>query len=130
MDPVINDRQLRSVMLLDPPKRYSYFVKKVADWETVGGLYFKGWALTETPQGRTVFPLWPAKEFARVVAREEWEDYHPESISLNEFIHDLLPKLDSDGILPGVFWVPKVGSVNTSVQQLISDLKTEIGRIE
>ncbi|QYY36750.1 DUF2750 domain-containing protein [Ruficoccus sp. ZRK36] len=130
MKPRINEKQLRSVMGLSAPKRYSYFIKKVADWEMVWGLYQNGWALTQSSEGNTVFPFWPAMEFAQLCATNEWENYSPEEIPLSDFMNDLLPKLGSDGILPGVFFVPEHGSVNASANQILEDLNEELSRLE
>ncbi|MDG0793997.1 DUF2750 domain-containing protein [Cohnella ginsengisoli] len=39
--------------------------KKVADSETVWGLYEDGWAITEDDKGNRLFPVWPKKGICR-----------------------------------------------------------------
>lgn len=117
-------------MQLDAPKRYSYFIKTVADWECVWGLYQNGWALTESPDGKTVFPFWPAEAYAQACAKDEWKQYVPEAIPLTEFMGELLPRLKDEGILLGIFYVLGKGSVDASYDLILEDLNNELSRIE
>ncbi|MGE8447250.1 MAG: DUF2750 domain-containing protein [Comamonas sp.] len=96
-------KQLESVLALPDKKRFDHFVKVVADRQEVWGLYQGGWALAATNDGVTVFPLWPAKDYAQLCAVCEWEGYEPRLITLAELMEDLFPKLKKDGVLPGVF---------------------------
>ena len=61
-----SEREIRAVLLLDSSKRFSHFVKRVADEERAWGLWNSGWALMATEDGRQVFPLWPASEYAEL----------------------------------------------------------------
>ena len=91
------------VLSLPAGKRYEHFIKVIADWQEVWGLYQDGWALAAADDGTTVFPLWLAKEYAQVCAEKEWADYEPRSISLNDLMEMLLPKLKVDDVLPEFF---------------------------
>ena len=122
----INQKQIDTVIALDGQKRYKYFVKMVVDQEEVWGLYQDGWALAATENGKQVFPLWPAKEYAQLCANNEWVDYSPVPISLDEFIDQLLPKLRNDEVLPGVFYTPSDTGVTPTVDQLLADLNEEL----
>ncbi|WDE07031.1 DUF2750 domain-containing protein [Thalassomonas viridans] len=122
----INLKQIEAVIALDGSKRYAHFVKVIADWEEVWGLYQDGWALASTEDGETVFPLWPAKEYAQLCAEKEWVGYQPESFSLDELMEELLPNLKADGVLPGVFYTPLDKGVTPSVEQLLADLNEEL----
>ena len=122
----INHKQIENVLSLSGSKRYEYFIKVVADWEKVWGLYKDGWALAATDNWGTVFPLWPAKEYAELCAVNEWHEYKPESFSLEELLDKLLPKLKSDGILPGVFYTPYDTGVTPTIDQLDNDLRNEL----
>lgn len=122
----INQKQLEAVLALSGDKRFEHFVKVVADWEEVWGLYQDGWALAAADDGTTVFPLWPAKEYAQICAENEWNGYEPRSFSLADFMEALLPKLKSEGVLPGVFFTPSSKGVTPSVDELMSALKAEL----
>jgi hypothetical protein len=97
-----------------------------ADWQEVWGLYQDGWALAAADDGTTVLPLWPAKEYAQVCAANRWQGYEPRSISLSDFMDVLLPKLKSDGVLPGVLFTPSSKGVTPSVDELKSALEAEL----
>jgi hypothetical protein len=122
----INQKQIESVIALPGPKRYEHFIKVVADWEEVWGLYQDGWALAATDDGQKVFPVWPAKEYAELCAAKEWSGYKPESFSLTDFMEELLPNLKSDGVLPGVFYTPSDKGVTPTVDQVLADLNKEL----
>lgn len=123
---VLNKKQIETIILLDGPKRYSHFIKRIVDWEEVWGLYDDGWALASTDDGVHIFPLWPAQEYAALCANENWQGYNPEVIKLADFMDYLLPKLKEDGVLLGVFYTPTDKGITPSVDQLLSDLNEEL----
>jgi len=122
----VNPKQMEAVLALSGIKRFEHFIKVIADWQEVWGLYQDGWALAVADDGTTVFPLWPAKEYAQVCAANEWTGYEPRSISLSDFTEVLLPKLKLDGVLPGVFFTPTSKGVTPSVDDLKSALEAEL----
>jgi hypothetical protein len=122
----VSPKQMDAVLALPGIKRFEHFIKVIADWQEVWGLYLDGWALAAADDGTTVFPLWPAKEYAQVCAANEWTGYEPRSISLSDFTEVLLPKLKLDGVLPGVFFTPTSKGVTPSVDELKSALEAEL----
>ena len=121
----VSPKQMEAVLALPGIKRFEHFIKVIADWQEVWGLYQDGWALAAA-DGTTVFPLWPAKEYAQVCAANEWAGYEPRSISLSDLTEILLPKLKLDGVLPGVFFTPTSKGVTPSVDELKSALEAEL----
>lgn len=122
----VNPKQMEAVIALPGIKRFEHFIKVVADWQEVWGLYQDGWALAAADDGTTVFPLWPAKEYAQVCAVNEWDGHEPRSIALGDFTEVLLPKLKQDGVLPGVFFTPTSKGVTPSVDELKAALDAEL----
>ena len=122
----MSPKQMEAVLALPSVKRFEHFIKVVADWQEVWGLYQDGWALAAADDRTAVFPLWPAKEYAEVCAVREWNGYAPRSISLSDFREVLLPKLKLDGVLPGVFFTPTCKGVTPSVDDLKLALETEL----
>ena len=114
------------MIALPGPKRFAHFVKAIVDREELWGLYDGGWALASTDDGTSVFPMWPAEEYAQLCAENEWRSYEPRSISLAGLLNDLLPKLQRDGVLPGVFMTPTSKSSTLSVEELIAALDAEL----
>jgi hypothetical protein len=122
----VNPKQMEAVLALPGVKRFEHFIKVIADWQEVWGLYQDGWALAAADDGTPVFPLWPAKEYAQVCAVNEWKGYEPRSIGLSDFREVLLPKLKLDGVLPGVSFTPTSKGVTPSVDELKLALETEL----
>ncbi len=124
----IDTRQLQAVVMLPGPQRYAYFVKRVAETGVVWGLYRQGWALAKKEDGTLVFPLWPDSEFAQVCADYEWTGYAPQSFALDELMTELLPQLEQDGLVTGVFYTPGARDVMPTAGLLRADLDDEMGR--
>lgn len=124
----IDTRQLQAVVMLPGPQRYAYFVKRVAETGVVWSLYRQGWALAKKEDGTLVFPLWPDSEFAQVCADYEWTGYAPQSFALDELMTELLPQLEQDGIVTGVFYTPGARDVMPTAGLLRADLDDEMGR--
>jgi hypothetical protein len=122
----ISQKQMDAVLALPGIDRFEHFIKVIADRQEVWGLYLDGWALAAAEDGITVFPLWPAKEYAQACATNEWSGFEPRSISLSDFTEVLLPKLKLDGFLPGVFFTPTSKGVTPSVEELKAALEAEL----
>ena len=122
----VNPKQMEAMLALPGVKRFKHFIKVVADWQEIWGLYQDGWALAAADDGAIVFPLWPAKEYAQICAANEWSGYEPRSIGLSDFREVLLPKLKLDGVVPGVFFTPTSKGVTLSVDELNAALEAEL----
>jgi Protein of unknown function (DUF2750) len=124
----LNSKQIAAVLNLPGPQRFEYFVKVVADWEEVWGLYQEGWALADADDGVNVFPFWPAREYAQLCAENEWNGYFPRAIPLDELMNRLLPQLQEDGVLPGIFYTPSNKGVTPSIDELKSAMQAELAK--
>jgi hypothetical protein len=122
----INQKQFEAVTALSGDKRYECFIKTIADTEVVWALWEDGWALaTDDISGQPVFPFWPALEYAKACAINEWGGYEPSSLPLDEFMNELLPKLKEDGVLPGIFFTSEGKGPTPSIEQLLDDIHLE-----
>jgi hypothetical protein len=122
-------QQLADVVTLPAQQRYLRFVQQVADNGEVWGLYRDGWALAKTADGSLVFAMWPASEFADLCAEFEWDGYEPQSFPLDDLMSDLLPQLEEDGVLPGIFYTPGDRGLTPTVYMLRMDLERALHRI-
>jgi hypothetical protein len=122
-------QQLADVVTLGAPQRYQHFVRQVADEGEVWGLYRDGWALAKTDDGTLVFAMWPASEFADLCAEFEWDGYEPQSFPLDDLMTDLLPQLEEDGVLPGIFYTPGDRGLTPTIYMLRMDLERALKRI-
>lgn len=127
---VITQKQIEAVVALPGPQRYSHFIKVAADQRRVWGLYREGWALAGTDDGRPVFPLWPAREYAALCANGAWASYEAREIDLEELFDGLLPSLRAKQTAVGVFYTPRDQGVLPELDQFEQDLRTELSRIE
>lgn len=123
-------KQLKSVSRLPPDERYGYFLRKVADFEEVWGLFDGGWAVMGNDDGSQMFPFWPEPEFAEALATDSWESYTPKSITLDAFVERWLPGMSSDGIRPAVFPTAEGKGIVVDASRLLADLKEESAHYE
>ncbi len=126
----VSQKQIEAILKFPAPKRYSHFIKKVVGWKQLWALYDDGWAMSESDDGQPIFPLWPEKEYADLCVSGDWGNYTPKSIELDEVLDSMIPMFRGRGILPGVFFTMKDGSVNASVDQLEEDLRAELSHYE
>lgn len=124
----ISEEELAAVVRLGPEQRYSYFVKKVADWESAWGLWHEGWLLLGDQNGREGFPLWPAKEYAEHCTAGRWEDYEAEEIDLGDLVGELLPKLRERAVLAAVFPTAELQGMLVEPEDLRRSLERESSR--
>lgn len=124
----LDAERLKEVVRLPAQQRYEYFVRRVAQTREVWGLYRKGWALATRDDGTLVFALWPEREFAQLCAEFEWEGYEPQVFSLDELLEDLLPRLQHDGLVAGIFRTPGSKGVMPTPGLLKVDLQDEARR--
>jgi hypothetical protein len=121
----VNKKELEFVVKLPATKRYEYFIKKVADFKEVWGLYNDGWATTEDDNENILIPFWPNKEFSQFCAIGEWKNYVPEKIDLYEFIDEWLPGIKQDKYKPAIFCNNNDSAV-IEVDILLRDLNNEL----
>ena len=63
----LNQMHLANVLGLSVPERYSYLVKRFADWEQCYGLRSEaGWAAAGDDNGNEFIPIWPHERFAQL----------------------------------------------------------------
>jgi hypothetical protein len=124
----LHPKQVESVLKLPAPERFEHFVKVVADTEQAWGLYEDGWALAGADDGAIVFPLWPAQDYAALCATGEWRNYLPKQISVHDVLSELLPKLELEKVMPGVFYTPEDRGVTVSAAELRKALEAELSR--
>jgi uncharacterized protein DUF2750 len=127
---MLSTKEIEAVLRLPGPDRYSHFIKHIADTGEAWGLWDDGWAMGKDDCGRPTFPIWPAREYATLCADGAWSSYEPTEIPVEDLIHELLPKLQEDGIQPSVFRTPDGDAAMPSVPQILADLENEMSRYE
>jgi hypothetical protein len=72
-----------------------------------------------------VMPLWSQPEFAQLHCAEEWADYKPVPISLEELLDDWLPGMHEDLLLVGVNWNADMEGDEIEPLDLLEDFEEE-----
>lgn len=121
-----NPKEIEAVMKLPAPQRYEYFIKKVADWEEVWGLYEVGWAMVGDDEGNRLIPFWAKREFAEACALHDWKMYSPKSIPLDTFMEKWIPGMVKDKIKASISMTPGGQGVNVEPLRLLNDIENEL----
>jgi len=126
-----NQKELESVASLLGPERYRYLIVRIADWEEVWSIRdTNGWALISSDPNTHLVPIWPAKDFAAACCLGEWENFEPQSISLDKWIDKWLPGMAKDGRSIAVFPLPNDKGVIVSPERLGKDLAESLDQYE
>jgi len=124
------NKKIENILKMTEDERYDYFIRKVADFEQIWGLNDNGWALLGDNDGNQILPLWPEKEFAELCAVDQWKNYKPESIELNNFLKKWIPGMINDKTLINIFLTPSANGSVVSPPTLESDLEDELDQYE
>ncbi|WP_110457989.1 DUF2750 domain-containing protein [Shewanella algidipiscicola] len=86
------------------------FIDNVKEHQAVWGLQDEtgeGWVVCDSSEYEEtdVMPLWSSEAQAKVHCTDEWQDYQPAAISLEEFLEYWVKDLHDDGVLVGVDWI-------------------------
>lgn len=119
-------KKIENIVKMTEDERYDYFIRKVADFEQVWGLNDNGWALLGDDDGNQILPLWPEREFAELCAVDQWKNYKPESIELDNFLEKWIPGMINDKTLINIFLTPDAKGTVVSPPTLESDLQDEL----
>ncbi len=105
------------------------FVVEALDSGCIWGLEGpEGWALCASDKYDTsdVMPLWSDESSARAHCREEWVDYQPVAIELEEFLDDWLPGMHEDVLLVGVNWNDELEGEEMEPLDLLEEFQEEM----
>lgn len=130
----VSQKEIESVLKLEPFQRYKYFMKRVADWEVMYSIKKDDeWALAEVEDEGEVFKLfslWNAEEFAELNAIGEWEGYDVAEISLDSFEEVIIPIIESSNYLINVFSVREETGFVVDLNEFLRDLQNELDRFK
>jgi uncharacterized protein DUF2750 len=90
----LNEKHFRSIVDLPAPKRYDYFVKRVADWQTAWTLQGeRGWLTARDDDGTAHLPLWAHPLFAEMCTTDEWFTAKIVQIGVHDLVDTVLPQV-------------------------------------
>lgn len=88
----------------------------------------EGWAVceSETRNNADVIPFWSREDFARLHAQDDWAEYVPLAIDLEEFLEDWLPGMHEDVILVGINWNSELEGEEVEPLDLLEEFEQEL----
>ena len=127
----INDQQFAAVTALSADERYSYFIRRVADFEELWTLRREeGFVLYGDDNGHELVPVWPHRRFAEACADSAWDETAAFKIDLDRWLAAWTPGLEVDGRLVTVFPLPNYKGIVVSSEKLAADLTAECEQYE
>jgi hypothetical protein len=124
---VPTEKEIAAVLALEDAKRYTYFIKKVADQQVLWSLRTEGgWVLAGDDQGHELVPVWPHEKFAALCAKDEWAGAVPKSIELDAWLERWIPGMERDGKRVAIFPTPGNRGVAIEPARLGADLREEL----
>jgi hypothetical protein len=127
----MDKKEIESVMKLDPLVRYSYFIKRVCDFEEVWVLHHKerGYAINITKNKEMYLYMFPFQEYALIFrdSDNDYSDFSAKKIDLYEFKDELIKRFKVKEVRSAlVFPVPNGFGLNVLLDKLSSDITAEI----
>ncbi|MEB4759083.1 DUF2750 domain-containing protein [Chryseobacterium indologenes] len=123
----MNQKEIDNVILLEPSERYKYVIKKIADWEVFYTLVDKegGYVLSEI-EGKTLFPIWSAEEFAKLCMISGWQDTRIKKLDLDDLENEIIDFIADSNYLINVFPVYDRTGFVVSLTEFSKDLSEEL----
>ena len=106
------------------------FIVEALQYGCVWGLQGSdGWALcaSEAHEDMDVMPFWSQQAFAQVHCVDDWADYTPVAIEIEEFLEDWLPGMHEDLLLIGVNWNLELDGDEMEPLDLLEEFEQEMG---
>ena len=127
----INENEIKNVSILEPFKRYNYFLKKIADNEKIYSLENDEgeWALS-TVKEYSLYPLWSAREFALKCCIDGWSKFFVKEMPLQHFIDVVLVKISQESLLLNVFPIGGTTGFVVKPDEFVRDITEELKNYE
>lgn len=104
---------------------YVLFIEDAISTGCVWGLEnAEGFALCEANENDNidVMPFWSQPEYAQALCVDDWKDYKPVPIALDELLDDWLPGMHDDVVWVGVNWNVQMQGIEIEPLDLLEDI--------
>lgn len=101
------------------------FINEVKDSGVIWGLQFEDeWVVCDSQDDEStdVMPLWSTERAARLLCCDEWKDYVPAAIPLEEFFEDWVNDLHADNVMIGVEWDENLSGIELDAMEFAQSL--------
>lgn len=113
----------------DPAENLDRFIVEAMELGCVWGLQGPdGWALCDSEEHDDVdvMPFWSQESFARTHCVDDWKDYQPVPVDLEEFLEDWLPGMHEDVLLVGINWNKELEGEEMEPLDLLEEFEAEM----
>jgi len=93
------------------------FITDVKDNGVLWGLQYEDeWVVCDSQdETADVLPVWSSENAAKLLCCDEWAEYQPTAIPLDEFFEEWVNDLNEDGVLVGVEWDETLSGVEMDI---------------
>ncbi len=123
----ISQKEIESICKLPPFDRYNYFIKRVADFETMYTLVNDAGNLVLSEiEDKYLLPFWSAQVYAELNIANEWEKYTVKKVTLEEFEDDYIDMIVENNYLINIFPIDNKTGFVVDVNEFARDLADEM----
>ena len=102
---------------------YKQFIETIVAQGSISALFDDGWALCATPTGQRAFAVWQHKSLAKLLIKDNWQNYQIQEISLKDFVEKVIPFLRQEKTCISMDLTPEGQNVLVAPEKLLIDLK-------
>jgi hypothetical protein len=127
----MSEEEFRAVQRLPARQRYSYALKRIADWEEIWSLgSTSGWVVAGDAEGVEHVPVWPHERFASACATDAWSAATPRLLAMWQWLEKWVPGLERDQRRIVVFPTPDDSGIVVTPERFREDLQQELDLLE
>jgi len=119
----LTPEQVESAFALSADERYDFFLAMVAENSVVYTLKDEQGCLLVSSDDESCLPVWPDEALATACAQNEWSEFEPLAISLDDWLSKWVPGMTGDGHLVAVFPNLNTESVIVTPEELADDMQ-------
>jgi hypothetical protein len=119
----------QSTAAYDPKKIYKTFLEQMVINTSVIALYHDGWALCATPTGQRAFAIWQNKSLAKLLIKDNWENYEIQEVSLKDLIEKVIPFLREENTVISMNLTPEGQNLLITPDRFLLDIKNYLYQI-
>jgi hypothetical protein len=124
---MLSEKEIEEILKLDAEKRFSYTIKRIADFETVWAIGDeKGFANYGDDTGNIAFAIWPFEAYAALCCKGEFANCKPEAIELNLFQEEYLPDFKNRKEKLAIFPLPTDKGIVMDIDEFEKRLNAEL----
>lgn len=113
----------------DPQQLYKQYIEAIVANAGIFALYQDGWALCATPTGQRAFACWQSKGLARLLIKDNWENYEIQEIGLKDFVEKVIPFLCQESTIVSLDLTPEGQNILVAPEKLLLNIKNYLYQI-